>query len=330
MIRKAIGEEMEKLAYEESYELVKEEIQKALTNSPRIINEYLTHLSAAQGKMIRAVSVLTCAQDEEGKINPSAVHAAAAIEIIHLASLVHDDVIDDADLRRGKETLQKKYGKRTAVICGDYLLSLALKMTAAIPNRKDYEDYEDMNLPNYISRLCLGELLQHINNDNLNLTVFEYIKIISGKTAALFEASFLAGAIMGGYPAEEIKKYRKIGNYAGLIFQMQDDCLDFDETVEQAKKPVQSDYEQGVITLPVIYALGQLPDYKKKAAEGCIGRADINRAVEKSGGLNFTKQMIGRYYKKAERCISRLDTTEEKRRKITAIVKKATGMKVEL
>ena len=115
MIRKAIGEEMEKLAYEESYELVKEEIQKALTNSPRIINEYLTHLSAAQGKMIRAVSVLTCAQDEEGKINPSAVHAAAAIEIIHLASLVHDDVIDDADLRRGKETLQKKYGKRTAV-----------------------------------------------------------------------------------------------------------------------------------------------------------------------------------------------------------------------
>lgn len=321
---------MEKLTYEESCELVKEEVQNALTRSPRIINEYLTHLSAARGKMIRAVSVLTCAQDEEGKINPGAVHAAAAIEIIHLASLVHDDVMDDADLRRGEETLQKKYGKRTAVICGDYLLSLALKMAAAIPGRKDYEDYADMNLPDYISRLCMGELLQHINNNNLNLTVFEYIKIISGKTAALFEASFLAGAVMGGYPAEEIKKYRKIGNYVGLIFQLQDDCLDFDETTEQAKKPVQSDYEQGVITLPVIHALGHIPDFKKKAAAGTAVREDINQAVKKSGGLNFTKQMIGRYCKKAERCIGRLDATEEKQVRIAAIVRKATGMKMDL
>lgn len=321
---------MEKLTYEESYELVKEEIQKALTKSPRIINNYLTHLSVSQGKMIRAVSVLLCAEDEEGKIHPGAVHAAAAIEIIHLASLVHDDVIDDADLRRGKETLQKKYGKRTAVICGDYLLSLALKMIAAIPNRKDYEDYADMNLPDYISRLCTGELLQHINNNNLNLTVFDYIKIISGKTAALFEASFLAGAIFGGYSAEEIKKYRKIGNYAGLVFQMQDDCLDFDETIEQAKKPVQSDYEQGVITLPLIHALGQLPDFKRKAAQGTVSREDIDRAVEESGGLGFTKHLIGRYYKKAERCIGRLDATEEKRARLTAILNKATGMKMEL
>lgn len=318
---------MEKLTYEESYGLVKEEIRKALTSSPRIINEYLTHLSASQGKMIRAVSVLICAQDSEGKINPDAVYGAAAIEIIHLASLVHDDVIDNADLRRGKETLQKKFGKRTAVICGDYLLSLALKMTASIPNRKEYVD---IDLPDYISRLCLGELLQHINNKNLNLTVFDYIKIISGKTAALFEASFLTGAVLGGYPPAEVKKYRKIGNYAGLIFQLQDDCLDFDKTIEQAKKPVQSDYEQGVITLPLIHALEKLPDFKRKAVDQGAARADINQAVEEAQGLDYTKQIIGRYYKKAERYISKLDVTEEKRERVSAIVKKATGMKVEL
>ncbi len=319
-----MGEAMEKLTYEEAYELVKEEIQKALTRSPRIINEYLTHLSASQGKMIRAVSVLICAGDGEGKIAPGAVYAAAAIEIVHLASLVHDDIIDNADLRRGQETLQKKYGKRTAVICGDYLLSLALKMLAAIPDRKEYTD---IDLPDYISRLCLGELLQHINNKNLNLTVFEYIRIISGKTAALFEASFFAGAVLGGSAAEDIKKYKKIGNYTGLIFQLRDDCLDFDKTIEEAKKPVQSDYEQGVVTLPLIRALEKRPDFRKKAEAGEIVRADINRAVEEAGGLDYTKEMIERYYKKAKRYIDKLDVTEEKREKVAAIVKKAAGIK---
>lgn len=321
-----MGEAMEKLTYEEAYELVKEEIQKALTRSPRIINEYLTHLSASQGKMIRAVSVLTCAGDGEGKIAPGAVHAAAAIEIVHLASLVHDDIIDNADLRRGQETLQKKYGKRTAVICGDYLLSLALKMLSAIPDRKEYTD---IDLPDYISRLCLGELLQHINNRNLDLTVFDYIRIISGKTAALFEASFFAGAVLGGSAAEEIKKYKKIGNYTGLIFQLRDDCLDFDKTVEEAKKPVQSDYEQGVVTLPLIRALEKQPDFKKKAEAGEIVRAEINRAVEKAGGLDYTREMIGRYYKKAKQYIDKLDVTEEKRTKLAAIVKKAAGIKAD-
>ncbi len=319
-----MGEAMEKLTYEEAYELVKEEIQKALTRSPRIINEYLTHLSASQGKMIRAVSVLICAGDGEGKIAPGAVHAAAAIEIVHLASLVHDDIIDNADLRRGQETLQKRYGKRTAVICGDYLLSLALKMLAAIPDRKEYTD---IDLPDYISRLCLGELLQHINNKNLNLTVFEYIRIISGKTAALFEASFFAGAVLGGSTAEDIKKYKKIGNYTGLIFQLRDDCLDFDKTIEEAKKPVQSDYEQGVVTLPLIRALQKRPDFRKKAEAGEIVRADINRAVEEAGGLDYTNEMIERYYKKAKRHIDKLDVTEEKREKVAAIVKKAAGIK---
>jgi heptaprenyl diphosphate synthase len=319
-----MGEAMEKLTYEEAYELVKEEIQKALTRSPRIINEYLTHLSASQGKMIRAVSVLICAGDGEGKIAPGAVHAAAAIEIVHLASLVHDDIIDNADLRRGQETLQKKYGKRTAVICGDYLLSLALKMLAAVPDRKEYTD---IDLPDYISRLCLGELLQHINNKNLNLTVFEYIRIISGKTAALFEASFFAGAVLGGSAAEDIKKYKKIGNYTGLIFQLRDDCLDFDKTIEEAKKPVQSDYEQGVVTLPLIRALEKRPDFRKKAEAGEIIRADINRAVEEAGGLDYTKEMIERYYKKAKRYIDKLDVTEEKREKVAAIVEKAAGIK---
>ncbi len=318
---------MEKLAYEEAYQLVEKEIKKVLTSSPRIINDYLTHLSTAQGKMIRAVSVLVCAEDEEGKINPSAVQAAAAIEIIHLASLVHDDVIDNSDLRRGQETLQKKYGKRTAVICGDYLLSLALKTISSITDGKDYLDIPTTD---YISKLCLGELRQHINNNNLDLTLVEYIRIISGKTAALFEASFFAGAVLGGTSQADINKYKKIGNYAGLIFQLQDDCLDFDNTVETAKKPVQSDFEQGVITLPLIHALNGLPFFKKKAMNRNITREEINRAVEEAEGLDYTKQIIIRFYRKAERNINRLDVTEEKRKRLTEILKKATGTQAKI
>lgn len=318
---------MEKLTYEEASELVEKGIKKALISSPRIINDYLTHLSASQGKMIRAVSLLVCATDEEGKINSGAVQAAVAIEIIHLASLVHDDVIDNSDLRRGQETLQKKYGKRTSVICGDYLLSLALKTISSIPDAKDYLDIPTAD---YISRLCLGELRQHINNNNLDLTLVEYIRIISGKTAALFEASFFAGAVLGGYSQAEINLYKKIGNYTGLIFQLQDDCLDFDNTVEAAKKPVQSDYEQGVITLPLIHAFDRMPILKMKAMESNITREDINQAVEEARSLDFTKQIIRRYYRKAERAINKLDASAEKRKRLTMILEKASGMQAKI
>ena len=321
-----MGEPMDKLTYEEAYENVKSEITKALIRSPKIINEYLTHLSTSQGKMIRAAALLVCAEDNEGKISPDAVQAAAAIEIIHLASLVHDDVIDNSDLRRGQETLQKKYGKRTAVICGDYLLSLALKVISTVPNGKQYLDIPTAD---YISKLCLGELRQHINNNNLDLSLAEYIRIISGKTAALFEASFFAGAVLGSASEAEINIYKKIGNYAGLIFQLQDDCLDFDNTIETAKKPVQSDFEQGVITIPLIHALGKLPHFKKKALENKITRDDINKAVDEAGGLDFTRQIIKRYYKKAEKNINRLDITEEKRKRLKAILQKASGTRAE-
>ncbi len=322
-----MAEPMKKLSFDVACESVSEEIKKALMGSPRIINEYLAHLSGSQGKMIRAVSVLVCAEDEEGKINPDAVQAAAAIEIIHLASLVHDDVIDNADIRRGQETLQKKFGKRTAVICGDYLLSLALKTISTIPDGKRYMDIPSAD---YISKLCLGELREHINNNNLELSLSEYIRIISGKTAALFEASFFAGAVLAGATQVEIKIYKKIGNYVGLIFQLRDDCLDFENTVDTAKKPVQSDYEQGVITLPLIYSFNKLPAFKKRAGEKKITREELNRAVEQAGGLDYTNQIIGKYYSKAEQNIRRLNVTEVKRGRITAILKRAGGTKAEI
>ncbi len=313
---------MNKIYFDEALDLVNKEMKKALIQSPEVINQYLTHLARAQGKMIRATAVLIANEDGNGEISLGAIKAAGAIEIIHLASLVHDDVIDNADLRRGEETLQKKFGKRTAVICGDYLLSIALQMISDIPDRSTYFE---TSVPDYIKRLCLGELQQHINNNNVDISVFEYIKIISGKTAALFEASFYMGAVLGGYSKKEIRRYRNIGNYIGLIFQLQDDCIDFDQTVETARKPVQSDFEQGVITLPLIIAFGRLPEFKQKAKDRLITRNEINESVAISGGLEYTKETIHRYYLKATREIESLEISDEKRAKLNQILMKATG-----
>ena len=109
-------------------DIVKEEINRALSTTPIIIRQYTKHLTGSSGKFIRAIALLTCAQNEDGLIHHDAINFAAAIELVHLATLVHDDVIDNANIRRGNLTLQKKYGKRTAVICGDYLFCVALKL----------------------------------------------------------------------------------------------------------------------------------------------------------------------------------------------------------
>jgi heptaprenyl diphosphate synthase len=135
--------------YDSALSLVKDEVDRALSGSPIIIRGYTKHLAESRGKFIRAVSLLACALNKDDLIHTNAVKFAAAIEILHLATLVHDDVIDDADIRRGNPTLQKKYGKRTAVICGDYLLCIALKLAADIPNR---QEYLDLNVPDYMTK----------------------------------------------------------------------------------------------------------------------------------------------------------------------------------
>lgn len=310
------------MKYDEAIELVKKEVDHTLSTSPLIIRAYTKHLMISRGKFIRAIAVIICAEDKEGLVHPNAIKIAAAIEILHLATLVHDDVIDNADIRRGDITLQKKYGKRTAVICGDYLLCVALNLAASI---SDKQDYLELNMPNYIGKVCIGELSQHINNANLNLSVYQYLKIISGKTAALFEASFYAGAIFSGNDESVCKRYKQLGYYIGMIFQLTDDCIDFETTIDVAKKPVQSDYEQGVITLPLIHALKDMSSFKEKAKTSSVSRDDINDAVSKTGGLKFTHMVVQRYHNKALKVINQLEIQEDKKTKLITVLNKASG-----
>lgn len=305
------------LQFEDAFKQVKILVAKKLSTSPRIVKEYTKHLLSAQGKYIRALSLLTCAMDSNNTIHPDAVVFASAIEILHLATLVHDDVMDNAEMRRGTQTLQKKYGTRTAVICGDYLFCVALETIS------ECTESSNLKMTNYMSLVCLGELNQHINNGNFNLSFYQYIKIISGKTAALFEASFFYGNSISNDEEKSIQQYKLLGHYLGMIFQLTDDCNDFEVSKIVAKKSVQSDYEQGVFTLPLIYTLNNNPSFLEKIKSGLVSRSEINDMVSKVGGLTYTHKVAKKYHQKAMKIIETLSLTEEKQSRLVALFDEA-------
>lgn len=313
----------EPLRLSEAFAAVQDEIQQRLVSSPPLIRAYTKHLAKTRGKYIRAYSLLTCAEGSDGSVHPDAVKLSAALETLHLATLVHDDVIDDAKTRRGAETIQIKFGKRPAVICGDYLFCLALQIASEVSVREDEGDLRAL-LPDYMTRICLGELKQNMNNRNLNLKPAQYYQIISGKTAALFEASFFGGFILSGEDRERGELYKQLGHHIGMIFQLTDDCADYELNFEQTKKPVKSDYEQGVITLPLIYALSVNENLREKA-QGGMSPADIVEAVREAGGLIYTHRVVKKHYKKALQIIESLDVSEEKRNRLTGILQKSTN-----
>lgn len=293
---------------------------KTLLSAPEVIRLQTEYLTRSRGKFIRAASNLACAENNDKLIHPDAVKVAAAIELLHLATLVHDDVIDNAKTRRGIATVQNKFGKRSAVICGDYLLCLSLKTAATVIRG---QNYIKLDFPDYISRICIGELRQEINNRNFDLSFYNYLKIISGKTAALFEASFRAGAELCDDAKEEARLYSRLGRYTGIIFQLTDDCIDYESTQRIAKKPVLSDFRQGVITLPLIYTLQKNAELKNKAKAKQIPKEEISSAISENGGIDFTRMISRRYYDKALLIIDRLSAGTEKKERLSAILNKA-------
>ena len=305
---------------DEAFEMTKISVEKLLIRAPHMVREYTMHLSESQGKFVRARGLLVCAQNSLNEIHENAISLAVSIEILHLATLVHDDIIDDSDLRRGKETLQKKIGKKKAVICGDYLLSLALKNLFLL---KEKEKYTEFFLPNFVSRLCLGELEEYSNNGNFEMSTLKYLKIIRGKTAALFEGAFLAGAIFSGEEEKNQSQYAKLGRYIGMIFQLSDDCLDFEASEVEAKKPVGKDYEEGVITLPLIFAIKQNIEFSDKIKTGKMKIEEIIRLVIKFDGIGFAKGISKGYYKKAGIIIDKLEINALKKSELIDILEKS-------
>jgi heptaprenyl diphosphate synthase len=314
-----------RLTYDEAFAQTRRLIADALRNSPPVIRPYTAYLAESAGKMLRASSTLICAQGPDLLIPQDSIRLAAAIELVHLATLVHDDVIDHADIRRNRPTLRKAFGNKGAVICGDYILSLSLRMVAALP---DPAHYLNRSYSDFIASLCLGEMSQLVHNNDFDLTPLQYFRIISGKTAALFEASFLTGAITGGATEHDCRQFGRLGHYIGMIFQMTDDCMDFEGDLGSAGKNVQTDYEQNVVTLPLVLAFAADTAFKTEviAAERRgrkLPRSEVNQRVTVSLGLARTHELANDYGGKALRLLDRLAMPAPKRADLVLLLNKA-------
>jgi heptaprenyl diphosphate synthase len=314
-------QENESLTLDDALALAKKLVDQSLSSTPAPFRPRTEYLTKAHGKFLRAQAVLICSLDETG-VKSSAAKAAAAVELLHLATLVHDDVIDNADTRRKQPTLMKMFGSRQAVITGDYIFCLALRMAA---EAAVYEKEIDGDVPNIMEKVCMGELLQSVNHRNFGLSGIGYLRIISGKTAALFEGSFFAGARLCGAEEPDVKRYASIGWCLGMIFQLADDCMDYEATAEQALKPVLSDFEQGVVTLPLIFAINRQPSVGQRAHDGKITKEEVRQAVEKVGGTMFTKRVAWIYYKRAIRLLNGLNASAFKKEQIALLLRQAMG-----
>ena len=307
-------------------------IDRILQSAPLNVRQMTSHLSLARGKGIRTLLLLACAADGDGLAPDDAVSAAAAVELFHLATLVHDDIIDDANLRRGIETVHMKFGKKDAVICGDYLLCLAL--SAITPLSETY--YSDTNAGLFsvfaksLGKTCLGELSEHQNNRNVDLSILQYLRIISGKTSALFYVAAYAGALVGQCDPKEARLLAKFGSNLGTIFQIVDDCKDYEFSEEKAQKPVNNDIMEGVVTLPLILAIQKDPALKDLALHAFDSAASaqlLHKKVCGAGALDSSRGIAEKYYRRAAKILGKVETAN-KRVALAELLEKALGASV--
>ncbi|QKY69206.1 heptaprenyl diphosphate synthase component II [Lentibacillus sp. CBA3610] len=230
-------------------ELIEHALTDAIQADHDILRESSTKLLQAGGKRIRPVFVLLSGQFGNFDIERIKT-VAVSLELIHMASLVHDDVIDDAELRRGKPTIKHLYGNRVAMYTGDFILARAIENITTIK-----EPAAHHALSKTMVQLSAGEIEQIRDKYNWNQNLRHYLRRIKRKTALLIATSCKLGAIASGAPSAYSKKLFRYGYYIGMSYQIIDDILDFTSSEAELGKPAGTDLLQGNVTLPVLYAM---------------------------------------------------------------------------
>ena len=292
-----INEEL--TAFEEYLETVLVSRSKFLTNASK-------DAVLSGGKRLRPAFTIIAAL--HGKYDREKVFpAAASVEILHAATLVHDDIIDNAKTRRGKETLSEKHNTNLAVYTGDYLLTKSLKLlikTGLKPEKLDV-------LARAITLLCEGEVDQYLNKYSVS-SVYNYLKRILGKTGVLFSASLVLGAKTANLSDDIARHFGRFGLSFGAAFQIRDDLLDIFSDSSKEGKPVLNDLKEGVATLPVIMAVRNKPEILKEVNVFFDGHGDINtilNSIKLSGGVRDTEKLKDRYKEKCRLYIEKIPYT---------------------
>ena len=266
---------------------------ESLTHGDGLLSQVLSHIRQRGGKRMRPLLMLLMAKNY-GQVSQVTQHSAVGLELLHTASLVHDDVVDESGERRGQASVNATYNNKVAVLVGDFILSTALLHVSYTNNQHIVQNLAELG-----RTLAAGEILQLSNIQNQEISEDVYYQVIRQKTAALFESCAAIGALSAGASDEEVKKAGLFGQNLGIMFQIRDDIFDYFDSKEIGK-PTGNDMTEGKLTLPVIFALNNtnyesMQTLARKVKAGTINPDEIAVLVE------FTKQQGGIEY--AERCM---------------------------
>lgn len=285
-------------------------LKKSMASENDLLASSSLQLLEAGGKRIRPLFALLCSELGD-RIDRERVHTlAASVELVHMASLVHDDVIDDAAVRRGHPTVRAQYGNRPAMYTGDFLFARAISLLSSLA---DTDLHVEMS--NAIVRMTEGEIDQIRDFFDLDQSLKNYLRRIERKTALLISVSCSLGATVGGASTSVVSHVRRFGYFTGMAFQVIDDVLDFSGTESVVGKPVGNDLWQGNITYPVLYT-AQCTDQGvalRSLISPTMTREDVTAAVSlvrNSGGIDQAERLAERYLNKALTVLSELEPSD--------------------
>lgn len=251
------------------------------------LDERLTHVMSTPGKKMRPAMTLLASKLWGAVPDEKMISMAVAVELLHIAALIHDDTVDDADVRRGKATAGFLWGNNFAVLLGDYVFATSAKFVCATGSVRLISRFAET-----IAELARGELHEMVSNWNLPVTVDEYFARIYDKTASLFSTSAESGAVLGGADEDAVNALREYGYYLGMAYQVKDDVLDYESTTDELGKPANQDILSGKLTLPAIYA-SENPDcaaaierffnLSEKEREAALG--ELLDTIRRNGGV---------------------------------------------
>lgn len=270
---------------------------QSLSHDEGLLSQVLVHIRQRGGKRMRPMLILLMAKNF-GCVSSVTQHAAVGLELLHTASLVHDDVVDESSERRGQASVNALYDNKVSVLVGDFILSTALLYVS-----KTHSEVIVRYLSELGRTLSDGEILQLTNIQNEAITETAYYEIIKRKTAALFEACAAIGAESAGASHDDVEAARKFGQNLGIIFQIRDDIFDYYDSKEIGK-PTGNDMLEGKLTLPVIHALKSTGNTemmmlarKVKARE--VKQSEINQLVaftKENGGIEYADQQMWKFH----------------------------------
>lgn len=289
-----------KLPVAKEFEEFKSLFDSSLRSSHPLLSEVLAYIKQRSGKMMRPLLALLMAK-LSGPINASTLHAALSLELLHTASLVHDDVVDESDKRRGQSSVNAIYNNKVSVLVGDYMLATSLKHSALTGSLRVVDLVAGLG-----QNLSEGEIIQLANINASDFSEAVYYDVIRKKTAALFTASAAAGAISVHASDEMVENARLFGEMIGIAFQIKDDIFDYYSS-DEIGKPTGNDMHEGKLTLPALYVLNNFEDEAMHQLALRIKSLDATDAeiarfieyIKEKGGIEYARRAMTDYRDKA-------------------------------